>query len=195
MMRSRVLSHPPSINPQIVHRQRMRFTCTTAAVNKVITVYNLLDTIFVATAAAVGYELFDQVKINHVEVWSTPALGAAPSTVAVQFGSGAAAVVGDARVYSDTSMGIEPGHVRCAPSPHAQVSQWQVLSNNLAFYLTCPVSSVIDVDLSFRVVQAQTPNNVQNVPVLAVVGEIYYRGLDGLALAGTTLPAVAPLSN
>jgi len=186
------ISHPPQINPQVVHRQRMRFTCTTAATALAISFRNLLDAILIATSATVGYDVFDQVRVNLVEVWAIPATAAA-TTVAVQYSGGVAGFSGDGRVYSDTSLGVQPAHVRCRPSAMSAAALWQVSANATpAFALTCPVGSVVDVDLSFRTVATDAPTAAANALVGATVGEMYYRGLDGVATATTTLPAVAP---
>jgi hypothetical protein len=175
----------------------MRFTCVTSQANFGIYYKDLLDAIFVATAAAVGYALFDQVKINFVEVWCSPAVGGAPSTVAVQFAGAIVGAVGDGRIWSDTSMAIEPAHVKARPERLSQAAQWQVgdARADAAFFLTAPATSVIDVDLSYRTIQPLAPIATTNVPVAAVAGEVYFRGLDGLASAATNFPAVAPLTN
>jgi len=189
------LSHPPAIQPQLVHRQqRLRFTCTTAQTNAAISFRNLLDTINFASSTTVLYNVFDQVKVASVELWATPALGAT-SAVACQFGGGTAGSVGDGRVYSDNSMGIEPAHVIARPERMSQAAQWQVSENAVtAFSITCPVGAVIDVMLKFRTVSTVAPNAAANTAVGATVGDVVYRGLDGLAAAGTQLPAVAPVT-
>jgi len=189
-----IIPHPPQIIPQITHRQRMRFTATTAQTNgsNPITFRNLLDTINFATSAVAAYALFDQVRVNMVEIWAAPVQGNAPAQVAVEFSGQTTGQAGDGRVYSDTSMGIEPAHVRCAPSRMSLAALWQATSANTAFQLTCPVAAVIDVDLSYRTVQSDVPALVQVVPAGATTGQLYYRGLDGAAIAATQLPPVTP---
>jgi len=171
----------------------MRFI-SNAAVLALITWENLLDSIGVATTTIAGFQVFDQVRLNAVEVWSTPAIGAA-STVSVQFATAVLGVQGDGRVHSDTSMSIEPAHIVARPSPLSQTAQWQASSNNAAFTLTCPTGSVVDVTLAFRVLSTRPPTALQNALVAATVGDIFYRGLDGLATAATQLPAQAPTVN
>lgn len=185
------IPHPPAIMPQINHRQRMRFSCTAAQVTSNITFKNLLDTINIATTAVNAFQLFDQVRVNFVELWAAPVQGAAPAQVAIEFAGAAAGVAGDGRVYSDSSMGVEPAHLRVVPSKGSQVSQWQFESASTAFLLTCPVAAVVDVDLSFRATTV-APVATTNAPVGATAGDIYYRGLDGVAVAGTQLPPVTP---
>jgi len=89
-------------------------------------------------------------------------------------------------------MAIEPAHVRAIPAKLSQAAQWQtaITQSSPAFQINAPVASVIDVDLSFRTITLLAPVATLNAPAGAVAGEIYYRGLDGLAKAATTLPAV-----
>lgn len=193
-----IIAHPPTINPQISHLvKRLRFTCTTAAVNKNIGYQNLADTIVIATSAVQAYEMFDALKVHAVEVWAAPAVGTT-AQVAVQFVGATPADTGDGRTFSDNSMGIEPAHVLARPSPKSTTALWQagtaIGTNATAFQLTCPVGAVIDVTLSMRVVSTAGPTAAATALVGATAGEIYYRGLDGLAVAGTTLPAVAPVT-
>jgi len=188
------IPHPPPIRPQITHRQRMRFTATTAqtTASNSITFRNLLDTINFASSAIAAYALFDQVRVNFVEIWAAPVQGNAPAQVALEYSGQTTGQAGDGRVYSDTSMGIEPAHIKAAPARLSAAAFWQATSANAAFQITCPVASVIDVDLSYRTVQSDNPALVQNVPAGATTGQLYYRGLDGLAIAGTQLPPVTP---
>jgi len=183
-----LIAHPPVIQPQLKHRQRLRFTCTTAQNQANISFRNILDGINIATTAATAYQLFDQVKIHAVEVWAAPVQGAAPAVVSVAFGGQTLGALGDGRVWGDSSMGVEPAHVRAVPQRQSQAAQWQVSGASVALELTCPVAAVIDVDVSFRTVPAISPAAVQNVPAAATVGQLYYRGLDGLAAAATQLP-------
>jgi len=171
----------------------MRFV-SNAAVFKNITFENLLDSIGVAVTAVLGYQVFDQVRLSSVEVWSLPAIGTS-NLVSVQFSGATAGSFGDGTVHSDNSMGIEPAHVLAHPNSLSQSAQWQISSAGNAFALTCPTGSVIDVTCSFKTLSTQAPTALQNALVAATVGDIFYRGLDGLATAGTSLPAQAPVVN
>jgi len=190
---AQVIPHPPQIMPQLVHHQRMRFISNTA-VFKNITFQNLLDSIGVAVTTILGYQVFDQVRVASVEIWSLPAIGAT-NLVTVQFSGATAGALGDGTVHSDNSMGIEPAHVLARPNLLSQAAQWQISSAANAFAITCPTGAVVDVTCSFRTLSTQTPVALQNALVAAAIGDIFYRGLDGLATATTALPAQAPIVN
>jgi len=170
----------------------MRFAVTTAQTRAAFTFQNLLDSINIVASAVTAFDLFDQVRVNFVEIWAAPVQGNAPQQVALEYSGATVGVAGDGRLYSDSSMGIEPAHVRAAPSRLSQAGLWQASSTGVAFQLTAPIASIIDVDLSFRTVQSDAPVAVQNVPAGATPGQLYYRGLDGLAIAATQLPPVTP---
>jgi hypothetical protein len=186
-----MISHPPEIKEYSVrHGTRLRFVAN-SALNGAITFQNLLDTMLVAATAILGYDQFYSVKVRFVEVWASPLLGSAV-TVSVAFVGITAGEVGDQRFHTDTSMGIEPAHVRAVPSLRSLASQFQLNSAAEAFLLTCPSGAVVDVGLTF----VQTPVAVavaaQNALVGATVGAPYWRGLDGLAIGTTKLtPVVA----
>lgn len=175
-------THPPPINPQITHHQRLRFL-SNAAGTQVITYANLLDTMLIAVSAIAGYDLFDVVKVKAVEMWCQGVTNA-PTTVTCTFDGGIAGVAGSGRQYADTSMGIEPAHVYCRPGKDNGCGLWQGTSALVAFAISVPNETVIDVEVSFRNATV-APVAADNALVGAGVGQIYYRGLDGLAIAGT----------
>jgi hypothetical protein len=179
------MEHPPQIDGyEVTHSKRMRFLVTAAATTT-FTFQNLLDTVLLATTAVAGFDLFDIVKINFIEVWSQAALGT-PTTISITFVTN----TGDRSVQTDTSLGVKPAFVHAKPSKKSLASFFQLSGGGAAFVISAPAGSVIDVDLSFKTAQA-TPVAAQNALVGATVGEMYFRGLDGLAAAGTNYP-VAP---
>ncbi len=89
-------------------------------------------------------------------------------------------------------MGIEPAHVVARPERMSNLALWQASNGVTAFSITCPVGAIVDVDLSFRTVASLAPVALQNAVVAGVAGEMYYRGLDALPIATTTLPPLAP---
>jgi hypothetical protein len=158
----------------------LRYTVTTAF-NSTITWQNLLDTVLIATSATVGYDAFAAVKIRAIEAWSLPALGST-SSVSITFGGTTAGLVGDQHLHTDTSMGLEPAHVRAKPTKQSLASDYQVSSTNVAFELNAPVGTVIDVELSFQQ-SFITTTSAANALVGGSPGTWYIRGLDGKAVA------------
>ncbi len=188
-----MISHPPTIGNQLLTVNKlMRFTAS-SAFDANITFLDLLDTWLVAATATTGYDLFQAVKVNSVEVWALPTIGQA-STVAVQFGSLSTGFVGDRSVHTDTSMGIEPAHVIARPNKKSLASQFQVGNNVVAFTLTCPAGSVIDVNLTFKS-SLQYSLAAQGSLSGATAGYQYFRGLDGEVKASTVLPPAVRASD
>jgi len=185
------ISHPPSIGTYAIqHGVRLRFL-TNAAVAQTISYQNLLDTILMSVTALSQVDVFHAVKIRKIEVWSMPAIGAA-STVEVQLSGSTAGSQGSYRIVTDTSMGVQPAHVKVSPGRMTLASMYQPSSAATAFSIIAPTGSVVDVELSFK----NDPGlsvAAQNASVGATIGSIGYRGLDGLAVATTKFtPAVAP---
>jgi len=168
----------------------MRFTATMAAAQTQITFQNLLDTWLLAASAVTAYDVFHTVRLRAVEVWGIAVAGT-PTTVEVNFTAGASGSgqIGSGKIVSDTSMGVQPAHIRATPGPQSMQSLWQVSGSQLAFVITCPAGSVIDLEMSFKadptVVKAS-----QNAPAAATTGTIVNRGFDGAAIAATNFPPV-----
>jgi len=198
------LAHPPPINPQIKHTQRMRYVVTPTGgaaglVNFQVTFANILDGIIVATSSTAATKLFDQVKIRAVEIWAagiqpTVVSGVTntPAFVSLTYNGDQVGASGSGRVFSDTSVSIEPAHIRCAPERRAQASQWQANAAGNAFVFTAPNGAIIDVEVSFR--NDDSAPTASAAVVAAATGEIYYRGLDSVAVATTQLVPQAPLT-
>jgi hypothetical protein len=186
-----MISHPPSIGSyNVTHGTRLRFLANAAFAGN-ITYQNLLDTILWADTTTVPVDVFHTVKIRKVEAWVLPTIGSA-ATLEVEFSGVTAGSQGTNKIVTDTSMGIQPAHVSAAPGRESLASKWQLSSTAVAFALTCPSGSVIDVELSFK----NNPGEVkaaQNVSVAATAGSLNFRGLDGAAVATTVFtPAVGP---
>jgi hypothetical protein len=187
------IPHPPQIKSYgITHDVRLRFQ-SGSAINTTITYHNLLDAINVATSATTANTLFTQVRVNAVEMWATPVTGA-PATVSLIYSGLTVGAAGDQKLHTDTSVGIEPAHVKASPDRRTQAGQFQVYNTDVAFALVCPANTVIDVSMSYRNAVLGVTNVVQSAPVGATVGALYYRGLDGAAASTTTMPVVGALA-
>jgi hypothetical protein len=188
MRNGNMIPHPPQLDRyEIRHSQVLRFT-TNAAVGVSITFQNLLDTILLATSATAVYDLFNLVKINFVKVWSIASIGTA-TTVEVTYQGTTVGQIGDNDVHTDTSLGVQPGYICARPSKKSLASDFQPSTANLAFGISAPSGSVVDVSLSFRSLPG-VAIIAQHVAVAATVGSYNYRGLDGLAASGTQFPPV-----
>jgi len=184
-----MVSHPPQIpNLTVTHGVRMRFIANAAfAAN--VTFQNLLDIFLVATSSTAGFDLFHTVKIRAIEAWAVASSGNA-ETVLLIYDGATAGILGDFKEHSDTSMGIQPAHIKCKPSPKSLASDYQLSSGTSAFFLGCPSGTVIDVELTFQQYLSSAVA-AQNALVGATTGASYVRGLDGVATATTKLQAVA----
>ncbi len=183
-------THPPPIHPQITHRQRLRFLCTVTG-SQSVTFANLLDAMLVATSATTAVDIFDQVKVNFVEMWSTGVNNATLNTVSVGWSGGTTGAAGDGRIVAGTSMNSEPAHVKSRPQKSSAAALWQISSGLVAFTLfDCPANTIIDVDVSYRNVDI-APVSSAVAPVGAATGQFYYRGLDGQATASTKFGPIA----
>jgi len=179
-----VIPHPTPIQSfNVVHSAKLRFVLG-SAFQGTITWQNLLDLILVATSATAVSDLFYAVKIKYIELWSLPSIGGANS-VSVTFDGTVAGLVGNQVTHTDTSMGIEPAHLRVGPGKKTLASMFQVSTGNVAFLLDVPSGAVVDLKLIFKDNTLGVAVSAQNAGVALTAGATYWRGLDGLALATT----------
>jgi hypothetical protein len=154
-----------------------------------VTFQNLLDTILLAASATAGFDLFDAVRVNSVETWAISVVGTSVTLITI-FGGEVVGAQGDQKTHTDTSMGVQPAHVKARPDPLTQAGQFQSSTANAAFALDIPANTVIDVSMTLRQPVLGQAVAAQNVLVGATAGVLYYRGLDGKAAATTVLPVV-----
>jgi len=177
-----LIPHPPPLQDMGLKREvRLRFL-TNAAFAGQITFENLLDCINVAATATTAYDLFYAVRVKEVEIWAN-ALANASATVSLVFNGTTAGGLGDQKLHTDSSMGIEPAHVKARPAPMSLAAMYQIATASNAFDLVLPMGSIIDVSLSYRNPFLGNQVTVQNAPVAATAGVLYARGLDGQAAA------------
>jgi hypothetical protein len=128
-------------------------------------------------------DLFSAVKIRAIEVWTVPVIGNA-ATVEVTFIGNVVGQYTQTKTVTDTSMGIEPAHIRAVPAKQSTIALWQQSNPDVAFFLSCPTGSVIDVELSY-ISRYAVLTAAQNVGVALTAGSLYVRGLDGVAAAAS----------
>jgi len=184
----REIPHPPQLqSAQLVHSATLRYRAGVAtSANATFTFQNLLDSYPVATTAIAGVQLFQVVRIRRVRLWAIPAVGSS-FAASVEFTGVTAGNVGDQRIHTDTSMGVQPAHIDCRPSARSLASAFQLSSSASAFQVTAVGTGavVLDVEVSFRQQFAGTPVSLANALAGATAGATYLRGLDGLATGAT----------
>lgn len=146
-----------------------------------------MDSLLVATTGTTGVQLFDLVRVNEVEMWAGSTSAAVPTTVQLCYDGKTAGAVGDADQHTATSIGsTEPAYLRARPSRRAQAGQYQGSSASVAFVVVAPLNTVVDVTMTFRnSLDNSTPIALAQALVGATAGDVYFRALDGGAVAST----------
>jgi hypothetical protein len=166
--------------------------CTTAFSGQ-ITFQNLLDIFNITLTAVTATDLFTAVKIKSIELWAN-GLTNASATITVIFDGATLGALGDQKIHTDSSMGIEPAHVRAAPGRMTQAAQFQEATANNAFRLICPIGAVVDLELSYRNPLIGSVVPTQNAPAGASTGAVFVRGMDGAVAAGSSFLPVGPFA-
>ena len=190
-LRRSLIPHPPQLDGyQITHSVKVRFIVKTALDNTtgVVSAANLLATWLVSSSTLAVWNLFDTVKVKSIEMWSLPVIGST-ATVQATFNGPVGPTQGDETVHTDTSMGLEPAHLLVRPNARSLAANFQDPTSGNLFVLNAPVGTVIDLHCVFKQTWLTAPVAATNGLSL-VAGDIYLRGLDGLALASTSYTVV-----
>jgi hypothetical protein len=179
---------PPQLHDlELTHSTTLRFEVTGVATGTV-TWAKLLDTILVATTATAGSQLFKRARIRYIEMWSVQPVGTT-NTISLSFNGTTAGSIGDQITHSDTALGTtRPAHVRAKPRALSQAAQFQPSSAAVAFSVTTTDYTIMDVAVTFKGGNFQdvaSVTGVANALVGATAGAVYWRGLDGAAIATT----------
>jgi len=192
---------PPSLTDQLSIGFVLRFVTTPSWTGSYTVTYeNLLDAWFIAGTATTAYQLFDFVKIKKVTVRAMGAPNAvanpnlSPSAiVGVEFPGLIGGQFGSGKQRVGTGMGLEePAFVSLSPDRMSQSAQYQPSTANAAFVLRAvdgyrqPLGeAIIDVLVSYKNSGDISPAAVTTARAGLTPGNLYYGGIDGLAVANT----------
>lgn len=173
-----------------------------------VTYGNLLDAWFVAGTATVAYQLFDFVRIKKIVIRSMgvsrnyAAAVSQPTppnaTVGVEFYGLNLGNQGNGKQKSDSQIGYDvPAMVSLKPDPLSAVAQWQPSSTSNAFAIRAVdqdsnalSGTYVDVHVVYRNSADVNPAAVNSARSGMQPGDLYFGGLDGLALANTQMRSV-----
>ncbi len=139
---------------------------------------DLLSLWVVATGATTGYTLFNAVRMRKVELWGPMTSTLIPVTATLDWAGTTTGASGTNLKLSDTSMGsFASAHISSLAPKTAQASQWQPSGNGTAFTLSVPSNSIIDVHVSYGVIDDGTAGSTVSLTG-ATTGANYFRPLD-----------------
>jgi len=187
--------HPPQIQSYWpVENFTLRYTAAAAtpAGGTNITSTNLLDAIAIATTAVAPYQLFSRVKLKSVEMWDNAPTGTNAS-VSCRFLETEGQEGDSDVVFSDIGIGMSNAHILAKPKKDALSARWHVNGAIALFNITCEAGCIIDVRLQYTPVIGPGGVGVACAvaSVAAPVGMIFFRGLEGFAVAATNF--ICPL--
>jgi len=156
----------------------------------------------VATSAVTAFQIYDAVRLIELRAWivNDVTVGTAGySNVALSFPTVIAGGTGDQREINITSISTtEPAFGRIRADPKSAQSLFQSNAGGIAFRVDVAGQSpriIIEADLEFVFNSDAAPIAVTNAPAAAAIGQFYFRGMDGLALAATLWPTALNPSN
>jgi hypothetical protein len=184
-----IVNHPPQIQSTLKGSTTLRFSAQNGGAY-LISARDMLDTLLVGVSTTAAYDIFETIRIKHVELWGINVLTNVPVTVSLQYYDNSN-VETATKVFSDTSIGTtEAAHVKASPPSLSSAKFWQGNNSGNLFYIVVPQYAVIDVAFEYVLASGSYSQVAQNAIVGGSPGIIFARGLDGLASASTALPPV-----
>ncbi len=162
------------------------YFASTASQSVTIHYADLLDLYVFAATATACYDVFAEVKVKRVQVWSS--IGTPTTNTASQLVFNGLVAPGDLKRHTAIAVGNRPGYIDAKPEKRTLAAQYQPTGNNTAFNLVLNQGDCVAVHLVFRGQLGGYEQAAQNASVGATVGATYVRGLDAKAIASTTLP-------
>ncbi len=173
---------PPTISASKTFAYVMRYTMGSAGVIT-ISIDDLLDNYFVASASNAGLRVFSAVKLRKVEAWGPAYTGASPvNLVFTWLSENSGTEVGaPSQAITDTSVAFNDcPHICVTPPPNTACAQWLSATVNAdkVFAIVAPANTVVDIHftgvLAEGAVGGGTPQNAVGRSVAgATAGQLY----------------------
>jgi len=185
--------HPPQLKTAVSCRHVFRFKASSALSAVQIQAHFINDLIQVAATTTSSYTVIDTFRINSVKMWGPMASDLVPVTVSLEWVDAVAQLDTNRALISDTSMGsTRCAYINARPPPRSTASFWQGDSSNPSFILNGPNNTVVDLDISFTIINnVNGDDNPISITVAgATVGQVYFGRLDG-PTTGLLIPVSA----
>jgi hypothetical protein len=205
VMRDEVPRTLPMLVDQLLTGFILRFQTTPSwSGSLTVTYQNLLDAWLIAGSATTAYQLFDFVKIRKVTiravgVGTTSTISIGPeASVGVEFPGLVGGQFGSGKQRIGNGMGYDqPAYVSLRPDALSQSAQFQPSTANAAFIVRAvdglrqPIgAALIDVQVVYKNSADIAPAAIGTARAGMTPGQLYFGGLDGLALANTVARTV-----
>jgi hypothetical protein len=194
---NRFLNSLSNVDPNISYRMKLRFTLVggSTLADVIITNGKVGDSILIATSATTGFQLADQFRIRRITIQQA-SVGLAEVAIDSTSTNPSLAAPGR-RVVGDSLGGSGVAYASYTPRKGEIMYEWQHCNSAtrlFSLYTNGNDSAIVELDIDFRSNVVLAPTAVANALTGAVVGTIYFRGLDGLPVASSQLrPLGVPL--
>jgi len=170
----------PQLSTTIKLTHTFRFVSTAGITGRSLLFTELLDLLCMATSATAAARIMNSVKIKRLQIWAATSVATSSLSVLFQKGSSTGAQSGNSVNYSDTALGVsQVAHIDVKFSDKEQVGQWQGPSvTSIYGIISVPQGGVVDITLSYSLMDFETAFPVVASVVGASAGRVYCRALD-----------------
>lgn len=173
-------SRVPQLATTVKFTHTFRFLATANISSRQLIFTELLDLLCLATSAASASRILNAVKIKRIQVWAATSVATSSLSILFQKVGSSSGQQADSVTYADTALGVsQVAHIDVRFNAREQVGQWQGSGITGSYgILSIPSGGVIDITLSFSMVDSETAVNVSGAVAGATAGRVYCRFLD-----------------
>lgn len=138
-----------------------------------------------AVSSTSAYRIIGAVKLDSIKVWS-PNAASSPlaNTIEVEMVTDNPYSGSTSKIFSDTAVGTtNVAYVKATPAWGSFSGGWLPVPNYALLpvtiaKITCPIGSVIDVKLTYELIDTENAMHVSGTVASATPGKLYTRPLD-----------------
>ncbi len=198
--KSAVLVSPPTLVPPLRSGTVIRFKASALVNARTITWKCLRNLIYVLDSGTTGKTIFESFKINSIHLYAPSASAGGVNELTVELGDGDGSL-STARRYSkfvtkDTGTAL---HVKF-PEGNADIGKWHsgsyaYANSSVAFYVDCPIETVIDLSISFQLpITITSAASLTRSNGVNTAGTVAFNYLDNTTITGAVgLGILAPI--
>lgn len=168
---------PPQLQLKPVQSRVLRFIASDECSNIPIDRNCMLKLAFASDLSGlVGNTNYSSVRLKRVKIWSTLVASSPATSGMVTCSVEWQSTRGPTTLVSDTGNSFTPAHVDTVPPALSEANFWSQVSstttirNEVLFYISCPVGSVVDVHIAYVEANgAQIANPAETLVINSIV--------------------------
>ena len=185
-----------AFTPTIRCRKRFRFNCLHTCSKLDVTDTDLLYLLGVAYTTNNVSPIFGSCRFRKIEIWSVNNNAPNAVSMGIEYKGNNPNYGNNSVVHSSSSLNtMQYCYVRSKPPRESYANAWLTNSGYNLFQITCPVGSIVDVDIEFTLIDDTPSFSDPSTPAGLTVGDMYCHSLTAQTSPGVFEPVGWNMSN